>query len=72
MAMDFELSEEQRAYAASAREFAQSEFRPHAAQWDEESIFPKAALKPPVTLALWACTRPSKPAVSACRDLMRA
>ena len=45
MAMDFELSEEQRAYAASAREFAQSEFRPHAAQWDEESIFPKAALK---------------------------
>ena len=43
--MDFELSEEQRAYAASAREFAQSEFRPHAAQWDEESTFPKAALK---------------------------
>jgi len=43
--MDFELSEEQRAYAASAREFAQSEFRPYAAQWDEESTFPKAALK---------------------------
>ena len=43
--MEFELSEQQRAYAASAREFAQSEFRPNAAHWDAESIFPKAALK---------------------------
>lgn len=45
MSMNFELSEEQRAYAASAREFAQSEFRPHAALWDEEAIFPKDALR---------------------------
>ena len=43
--MHFELSEEQRAYVASAREFAQAEFRPNAAQWDESSIFPKPALK---------------------------
>jgi alkylation response protein AidB-like acyl-CoA dehydrogenase len=43
--MDFELSEEQRAYVASAREFARSEFRPHAAQWDQAAIFPKDALK---------------------------
>ncbi|MDC3393664.1 acyl-CoA dehydrogenase family protein, partial [Luminiphilus sp.] len=41
--MDFELSEEQRAYVASAREFARSEFRPHAAQWDQAAIFPKDA-----------------------------
>ena len=43
--MQFELSEEQRAYVASAREFAQAEFRPNAAHWDESSIFPKSALK---------------------------
>lgn len=43
--MNFELSEEQRAYAATAKEFAHSAFRPHAARWDAESIFPKDALK---------------------------
>jgi len=42
--MDFELSEEQSAFAASARAFAQAEFAPHAARWDAESIFPKAAI----------------------------
>ena len=43
--MQFELSEEQSAYVASAREFAQAEFRPNAAHWDESSLFPKSALK---------------------------
>jgi alkylation response protein AidB-like acyl-CoA dehydrogenase len=42
--MDFELSEEQRAFAQSARNFAQAEFAPHAAQWDAEAIFPKEAI----------------------------
>ena len=42
--MDFELTEEQRAFADTAREFAQQEFAPHAAQWDRESIFPKDAI----------------------------
>jgi alkylation response protein AidB-like acyl-CoA dehydrogenase len=42
--MDFELSEEQRAFAQSARDFAQAEFAPHAAQWDAEAIFPKEAI----------------------------
>lgn len=42
--MDFELSEEQRAFAESARAFALSEFAPHAAQWDREAIFPKDAI----------------------------
>ncbi len=42
--MDFELSEEQRAFADSARDFAQAEFAPHAAQWDAEAIFPKEAI----------------------------
>jgi len=42
--MDFELSEEQRAFVQSAREFAQAEFAPHAAKWDAEAIFPKEAI----------------------------
>ncbi|MDD0809984.1 acyl-CoA dehydrogenase family protein [Curvibacter sp. RS43] len=42
--MDFELSEEQRAFAQSARDFAQAEFAPHAARWDEEAIFPREAI----------------------------
>ena len=42
--MDFELSEEQRAFADTAREFAASEFAPHAAQWDREGIFPREAI----------------------------
>ena len=42
--MDFELSEEQRAFAQSARDFAQAEFAPHAARWDAEAIFPREAI----------------------------
>ncbi len=42
--MDFELTEEQRAFAQTAREFAQAELAPHAAQWDAEGIFPKEAI----------------------------
>ena len=43
--MNFELSDEQRAFAESARDFAQGELAPHAAHWDAEAIFPKEALK---------------------------
>jgi alkylation response protein AidB-like acyl-CoA dehydrogenase len=39
--MDFELSEDQRAFRDTAREFAASEFAPHAARWDAEGIFPR-------------------------------
>ncbi|MEP6722438.1 MAG: acyl-CoA dehydrogenase family protein [Variovorax sp.] len=42
--MDFELSEEQRAFAHAARDFALAEFAPHAARWDAEAIFPKEAI----------------------------
>ena len=42
--MNFELSEEQRAFAQSARDFAVAEFAPHAAQWDAESVFPREAI----------------------------
>ena len=43
--MDFSLSEEQRAIRETARDFAEREFRPHAARWDEECIFPVDALR---------------------------
>ena len=39
--MDFELTEEQRAFAQTARDFALAELSPHAAEWDAEGIFPK-------------------------------
>jgi len=42
--MDFELTEEQRAFAQTARDFALNEFAPHAARWDAEAIFPKDAI----------------------------
>ncbi len=42
--MDFELTEEQRAFAQTARDFALAEFAPHAAEWDAEGIFPKEAI----------------------------
>ena len=42
--MDFELSEDQRAFADTARQFAQAELAPHAAQWDREAHFPREAI----------------------------
>ncbi len=42
--MDFELSEDQRAFADTARQFALAELAPHAAHWDAEGIFPKEAI----------------------------
>lgn len=42
--MDFELSDEQRAFRAAARDFAEYELAPHAAQWDAESHFPRAPI----------------------------
>jgi alkylation response protein AidB-like acyl-CoA dehydrogenase len=43
--MDFELSEEQRAFQQTARDFAYSEMVPHARAWDEEEIFPVDTLR---------------------------
>ncbi len=42
--MDFELSEDQRAFADTARQFAQAELAPHAAEWDAQAIFPREAI----------------------------
>ncbi|MBR9828405.1 MAG: acyl-CoA dehydrogenase [Oceanospirillales bacterium] len=38
--MDFELNEDQTAFADMARAFAQNELEPHAAEWDQDAIFP--------------------------------
>ena len=43
--MDFELSEEQRAFQQTARGFAHSEMMPHARAWDEDEIFPADTLR---------------------------
>jgi len=43
--MDVELNQEQRAFAQVAREFAQGEFAPNAARWDQECIFPVDAFR---------------------------
>ncbi|MDO4592088.1 MAG: acyl-CoA dehydrogenase family protein [Comamonadaceae bacterium] len=42
--MNFELSEDQRAFAETARQFAQDELAPQAARWDAEGIFPREAI----------------------------
>ncbi len=38
--MDFELSDDQRSFRETARRFAEQEFGPHAADWDETGHFP--------------------------------
>jgi len=43
--MDFDLSDEQRAFQDTARQFARDEWLPHAAGWDEREEFPEEALR---------------------------
>ena len=43
--MDLELSADQVAFAQAAKEFALGELAPHAARWDQESIFPIETIK---------------------------
>ena len=43
--MDFDLTEEQRAIADTARAFARDEMMPFARQWDEDEIFPVDTLR---------------------------
>jgi alkylation response protein AidB-like acyl-CoA dehydrogenase len=42
--MNFELTEDQRAFADTARAFAEGQLAPHAAEWDAEGIFPVDAI----------------------------
>lgn len=43
--MDFELNEDQRAFADTAQQFADERLVPMAAEWDEKQIFPKDVLR---------------------------
>lgn len=43
--MDFELSEDQRAFQATARQFARDAMMPHARDWDENETFPVDTLR---------------------------
>jgi alkylation response protein AidB-like acyl-CoA dehydrogenase len=43
--MDFELSDDQQAFRATARDFAQAEMMPRAREWDEAEIFPVETLR---------------------------
>ncbi len=43
--MDFELNEDQRAFADTAQQFSLERLAPMAAEWDEKQIFPKDVLR---------------------------
>ncbi|MCX8804764.1 acyl-CoA dehydrogenase family protein, partial [Vibrio parahaemolyticus] len=43
--MDFELNEDQLAFAEVAKQFADQMLAPHAAEWDENHHFPKDVLR---------------------------
>jgi alkylation response protein AidB-like acyl-CoA dehydrogenase len=43
--MDFDLTEDQRAFQATARSFAREAMMPHARDWDEGEVFPVEALR---------------------------
>lgn len=43
--MHFDLSEDQRAYQQAARDFADAEMKPHAAEWDAKAHFPIDVIK---------------------------
>src|SRR5881628_1183241 len=43
--MNFDLTEEQRAFQDTARTFAREKMMPHAAAWDEGEIFPVDTLR---------------------------
>lgn len=43
--MNFDLSEDQRAFQEAARAFASSELEPHAAEWDSQAHFPRHTIE---------------------------
>jgi alkylation response protein AidB-like acyl-CoA dehydrogenase len=43
--MNFDLTDDQLAFADTAKQFAEQELAPHAAMWDKEHIFPKEVIQ---------------------------
>ncbi|HET8529202.1 MAG TPA: acyl-CoA dehydrogenase family protein [Gaiellaceae bacterium] len=58
--MDFELSAEQREIQALARDFAQREIEPHAADWDREHTFPRPVFAALAELGLMGACVPEE------------
>ncbi|MCB0598274.1 MAG: acyl-CoA dehydrogenase family protein [Lewinellaceae bacterium] len=58
--MDFQLSEEQKKLVAQAREFAQSEIAPHAAQWDKDEHIPRRQIQKCADAGYFGMTFPSR------------
>ncbi|CCN83827.1 Isobutyryl-CoA dehydrogenase [Vibrio nigripulchritudo SFn27] len=56
--MNFELNEEQIAFADMARAFARNELEPNAASWDQEEVFPRDVLKKSGELGLCSIYTP--------------
>jgi len=54
--MDFNLSDDQRAFRDAARAFAAHEMAPNAGTWDEEKIFPEDALRQAAALGFAGIT----------------
>jgi alkylation response protein AidB-like acyl-CoA dehydrogenase len=52
--MNFELTEDQKAYQEAARQFAEKELAPHAAHWDQKKIFPKDVIRKAAELGFGA------------------
>lgn len=52
--MNFELNEEQHAIRDMARDFAEAEMLPYAAEWDEKHIFPVETLRKAASLGMAA------------------
>ena len=65
--MDLELTDEQRAFAQAARDYAQGELAPHAAHWDAEGIFPREAFARAGEMGFAASTPVKRSAAWACR-----
>lgn len=56
--IDFELSPDLAAFRAKCREFAETELRPHAEEWDREAKFPREAVRKAAKLGLLRVTIP--------------
>ncbi len=57
--MDFELNEDQIAFSDMAKAFAEKEFLPHAAEWDEQQHFPLEVLQRAGEMGLCGLYTPS-------------
>ncbi|MDC0602608.1 acyl-CoA dehydrogenase family protein [Aliiglaciecola sp.] len=58
--MNFDLTEDQQAFAETAKQFADQELAPHAARWDKEHIFPKEVIQKAGELGFCALYTPEE------------